>query len=221
MFLNLLRLIINPTAALTAIHQQHGDFVRTHFFNKKLLFISKPEHIEEIFSQEAKGLLSRDSLYEAKKPMFGNGLFNSKVNTWTNQRRLMQPLFTKQAVGAWQDIMLEEANNTVMRLKKAHSAEINISLEIKAVIQKILIRVMFDRPPSDHGDQQLMHAIDTIVKGLFPHFVTETLGKGKLKQLFVLQNRRMEKAISQFVGYVEAEFIESKTMPSATVYFRC
>jgi len=137
MFFNLLRLIINPTAALTAIHNKHGDFVQASFFNKKLLFVSKPEHFEEIFSQEARGLVSRDALYEAKKPMFGDGLFNSKVDTWTNQRRLMQPLFTKQAIGAWQDIMLEEANSTVSRLKNSNSSEINISREMKEVIQKI------------------------------------------------------------------------------------
>jgi len=64
---------------------------------------------------------------------------------------------------------------------------------------------MFGRLKSERGDEQLMNAIDTIVKGLFPHLVTETLGKGKLKQLFVLQNRRMELAISHFAGYVDAE----------------
>jgi cytochrome P450 len=213
MLIYLLRLITNPTAALTAIHNRHGDFVQTRFFNKKLLFISNPEQFEEIFSQEAKGLLNRDSLYDAKKPIFGDGLFNSKGDTWSHQRRLMQPLFTRQAISAWKNIMLEEANSTVTRLKNGNTTEINLSKEIKEAVQKILIKVMFGRLKSDQGDEQLMKAIDVIVKGLFPHLLAETLGKGKLKQLFFWQNRRMEKAISLFIGYVDREIDRNKNEP--------
>ena len=214
MLIPLLRLITNPTAALTTIHKKYGHFVQTSFFNKKLLFISKPEYIEEIFIQEAKGLLNRDSLYNAKKPMFGDGLFNSKGDTWTNQRRLMQPLFTKQAITVWQSIMLDEANSATERLRNGDSTEINISKELKETVQKILIKVMFGRSKSDNGDEHLMNAIDIIVKGLFPHLLTETLGKGELKRLFVLQNRRMAKAISHFVGYVDTEIDRNKNDPT-------
>jgi cytochrome P450 len=59
-----------------------------------------------------------------------------------------------------------------------------------------------------------MNAIDIIVKGLFPHLLTETLGKGELKRLFVLQNRRMAKAISHFVGYVDTEIDRNKYDPT-------
>ncbi|MEQ1530080.1 MAG: cytochrome P450 [Methylococcales bacterium] len=214
MFIDLLRLLTNPTAALTTIHNNHGDFVLAKFFNKKLLFLSNPAHFEEIFSQEARGLLSRDALYDVKKPMFGDGLFNSKTDTWSNQRRLMQPLFTRQAITVWQNIMLQEANSVTERLKNSNSSEINISKEIKETIQKILIQVMFGRSKSDHGDERLMNAIDIIMKGLFPHFVMQTLGKGKLKWLFVLQNRRMEKAVNEFVGYVHTEINRNQNEPA-------
>ncbi|MDO9240700.1 MAG: cytochrome P450, partial [Methylicorpusculum sp.] len=63
----------------------------------------------------------------------------------------------------------------------------------------------FGQTKSANSEELLMSAIDTIVKGLFPHLLTETLGKGILKQLFFLQNRRMEKAINQFVAYVDAK----------------
>ena len=52
----LLRLITNPIAALTTIHSRYGDLVLTSFFKKKLLFIRKPEHIEEVFSYELKNI---------------------------------------------------------------------------------------------------------------------------------------------------------------------
>ncbi|MBS4016426.1 MAG: hypothetical protein KGZ86_08350, partial [Candidatus Latescibacteria bacterium] len=58
LFIDLVRLITSPLEALTNIHHAHGDFVQTKFFNKDLVFVSKPESFEEIFSLEAKGLLN-------------------------------------------------------------------------------------------------------------------------------------------------------------------
>ena len=88
---HLIKQLINPTATLIAIQKEHGEFAQFNFFGKNLIYTSKPEYFEEIFNQESKGLWSRDSLYEAKKPMFGDGLFNSKSEIWINQRRLMKP----------------------------------------------------------------------------------------------------------------------------------
>ncbi|OAI00919.1 hypothetical protein A1353_19110 [Methylomonas methanica] len=210
MLIDLARLITNPTAALTAIHGKYGECVSTSFFNKKLLFTSNPEHFEELFNQEARGLLNRDSLYEAKQPMFGDGLFNSSGSTWTNQRRLMQPYFSKQGIDVWKNIMLEEAEAAAMRISEAGNTHINISHEMKETIQKIMVRVLFNRSMSGAADKQLMESVDTIVKGLFPHLLAETLGKGKLKNLLFLQNRRMRNAISYFAGYVDKEIERGK-----------
>jgi hypothetical protein len=87
----MLQSITRPLAGLTSIHNAYGELVLGRFFNKKLLFVSAPEHIEQIFSHEARGLMSRDFLYDAKKTFFGNGLINSQSEVWSKQRRLMQP----------------------------------------------------------------------------------------------------------------------------------
>lgn len=212
MLIYLARLITNPTGALTAIHHRYGDYVQTSFFNKKIVFTSDPAHYEEIFGLEAKGLLNRDSLYNAKKPMFGDGLFNSRDQTWTSQRRIMQPMFTRQAIAEWHGIMLTEADNISQRIKSDGIRTVNLSKELKLLIQSILIQVMFGQKKSSQSEEMLMEAIDTIVKGLFPHLLTETLGKGKLKNIFFLQNRRMEKAINQFVTYVNSKIDEIEPM---------
>ena len=116
-FFPILRLITNSSAALTTIHKKYGTLVLTRFLGKKILFVSKPEHIEQIFSQEAKGNVGRDALYEAKKPVFGDGLGNSKNEVWVNQRRLMQPFFNKEAVAIWHDLMIQETEAVVKRWK--------------------------------------------------------------------------------------------------------
>lgn len=197
MLIYLLRLITNPTAVLLSVNQKYGDFIYTRFFNKSLVFVSNPDYLQKIFSLEGKGSVNRDSLYQAKLTMFGNGLFNSKDETWSHQRKLMQPVFSKHAIGVWQAIILEEANRAVERIGSlGHQGDVNFSKEIKATVQKILIRLMFNTTSAEKTDEQLMHCVDVILKGLFPHFVTATLGKGWLRHLFLIRNRRMNKAVN-------------------------
>ena len=111
--------------------------------------------------------------------------------------------------------MLLEANEMKQRLY-ARRTETNLSEEVKRSIQNILIKVMFGNSTPEYSDKQLLVAIDTIVKGLFPQFLAETIGKGKLKHLFFLQNRQMGKAIDYFVGYVNSQ-IEQKQSLSDSV----
>lgn len=217
LFIDLVKLITSPLDALANIHQSHGDYVQAKFFNKGLVFVSKPEYFEEIFSLEAKGLLNRDSVYKAKKPVFGDSIFNSRGDTWTSQRRLMQPLFTKEAVSGWQGIFIDEAAAFAQRLKGYGSAQINISKEIKLLVQSVIIRVLFGRQGKENKDIELIECIDTIVAGVFFALVTEVLGKGKLSLIFVPQNLRMKKAIAQFVAYVYDEIDRNKEVFSSNL----
>jgi len=215
MFFYLLKLIVNPWSVLLTIHKKYGDIIHTRFFNKPILFVSNPEYLQEIFTLEGKGSVNRDSLYEAKLTMFGNGLFNSKGDLWVNQRKLMQPVFAKQAIGVWQDIILEEAELTTSRIKRYGHQEVNFSREMKITVQRILVRLMFSGSNTDKPDEQLMHCVDVILKGLFPHFVTATLGKSGLKHLFFIRNRRMQRAVNYFKSYVERQINHSIAHPDS------
>jgi cytochrome P450 len=94
----MLRLISQPIATLASIHNRYGEVVLGRLFGKKILYVCDPVYIEQIFNLEAKGQLNRDFLYAAKQVFFGNGLVNSESQLWSKQRRLMQPLFSKEAV---------------------------------------------------------------------------------------------------------------------------
>lgn len=205
LYLPLLQLMTNPTAALTTIHDNYGELVLTRFFNKKILFVCKPEHFERIFNLEAKGSVSRDCLYEAKKPLFGDGLLNSKAETWNNQRRLMQPFFTRETVAVWQGLMLEETDKLVQRLMTGAQAEINLSRELKTLVQRIFIRILFGRSNITGDDLLLIDSVDTITKGLVPLLVTELLGKAYLNRIFFYQNHKLQKATKYFNAFVAKE----------------
>ena len=203
LFFPLLRLITNSSAALTTIHKNHGEVVLTRFFGKPILFVAKPEAIEHIFSQEAKGNISRDALYEAKKPVFGDGLVNSKNALWTNQRKLMQPFFNKEAIACWHDLMVEETAAMVNRLQAEGKAEINLSKEIKQVVQSIVTRILFGNQLDKAKQSVLMECVDSIIKGLVPQLSAGVLGANIINYLFIWQNHRFNRAVKQFADFVE------------------
>jgi cytochrome P450 len=201
-----LQSIRRPHEALIAIHQKHGDLVLASFFGKKILCVCHPDHIEEIFIQEAKGLLNRDFLYEAKKSFFADSLFNSKAETWVKQRRIMQHLFTKEAVSQWQTIFTREVEITKDRLKTTASAEINLSYEIKRLVQRIVIKALIGRSadtiPNSEG---LIGTVETISQGLLPQLVTHIIGNGKLMWLMPIKKKRYETAVAKLTDFVSQE----------------
>lgn len=203
LFFPVLRLITNSSAALAGLHKKHGELVFVRFLNKKLLFVSKPEHIAQIFNQEAKGLLSRDCLYETKKPVFGDGLVNSKSELWVNQRRLLQPFFNKESVKGWQGLITNETEMTVNRIKALAPAKINLTREMKALIQRIISKILFGNLLNHDNSAGLTESVDIIMKGLVPQLASGLFGKNLLKQIFFLQNRKFEKAVRLFTNFVE------------------
>jgi cytochrome P450 len=208
--LDLLRLITNPVAALSSIHKNHGDLVTVRFFQKRLLIVSKPELMEEVYSLEAKNKISRDFLHDILQPVFYDGLINSKHETWVKQRRLMQPLFTKEAVLAWEQHIITEASIAVSKLKKNAANEINLSKELKTLVQNIFIKVLFGQIKEERDDQKLTQALNTALDALLPRVAMETLGKGKLKVLLSYQNRKYRAATNVITQYVYKE-IERNT----------
>ena len=195
-------LISSPSAALKGIQDKNGDFFHTSFLNKPVVFVSNPDYIKEIFTLEVKGDLDRQTLYNAKKPVFGDSIFNSKGETWTNQRRLMQPYFNKDGIEKWRQVVIDEIALLVSKLNASNPDQVNLSVDLKKTIQRIIIRILFGRMEFGQDEAQLIRVVDTVAKGLLPHFVTATLGSEKLKYLFWFQNKRTDKAIKEFVDYV-------------------
>lgn len=198
-----LQSIRKPQEALINIHQKYGDLVLASFFGKKILCVSHPDHIEEIFIQEAKGLLNRDFLYEAKKSFFADSLFNSKAETWVKQRRIMQHLFTKEAVSQWQNIFTSEAEFTRDKLKTTASAEINLSYEIKKLVQRIVIKALVGRSPDTIPNRDdLIRTVETISHGLLPQLVTHIISNGKLMWFMPIKKMRYETAVAKLADFV-------------------
>lgn len=203
----ILQLFKNPVSAINSIHGKYGDIVSINFFKQRLVFVCCPELIEETYGLEAKGLLTRDFLYEAKKPLFGNGLINSKTEIWTKQRKLIQPVFSYKSVAEWEEIILKEAKVVKNKYVNTVNTEINISVELKKLIQRIFLQVLLGKSVDTlQNRDELLDSIDIITNFLLPQMVSHLIGNRKFMG-FVLKNKekKFNEAIKLFHSVVEQE----------------
>lgn len=201
------QLLKNPISATSSIHERYGDIVSVKFFKQNLAFVRKPEFIEEIYTLEAKGLVTRDFLYDAKKPLFGDGLINSMEKIWTPQRKLMQPIFSYQSVKNWEKIILYEIETLKHKLLEKVDSNVNISSEIKNLIQRIFIQILFGKSVEEiKGGNKLFDAIETITDYLLPQMASHLIGNEKIIKIFLLKKQqKFNEAKDLFYQIVENE----------------
>jgi cytochrome P450 len=196
---------LNPFKALAHIHNNHGELSYANFFGKKLLFVSSPEIIEDIYSHEAKNQLSRDFMHDILYPVFLDGLINSKYDTWMKQRRLMQPLFNKDAVIIWQDMILAETHEVIRTLSDSQNQTLNLTDTIKTLVQSIFIKALFGQNDIQRDDKKLSQALNTALSALLPRAAMATLGRGWLSFLYSYQNRKYRAAMDDIKQYIYQE----------------
>lgn len=201
--LPLLLALRKPLNFLMFAHRNHGDIAYGSFFSKKIVFLRQPEHIEACFALEAKGLLNRDFLYPAKHSIFGDGLLNSKSDRWEKQRRILQPLFAKEAINRWRDIIIEEATITIEGLLNRNDDSVNLSREIKSLIHRIFVSVLLGRSnPLAENSENLIHDVETISQGLLAQLISEITSNGKLMWLMPRKRTRYQTAVKRLRTFI-------------------
>lgn len=216
--LPMMQLIWRPLATLAWIHNQYGELVLGRLLGRKILFVCDPEYIEQVFNLEGKGQLNRDFLYDAKKPLFGNGLVNSENQVWSKQRRLMQPLFTKDAVKNYELIMVDEAAAMADELKKAASGQVDLSTEIKRLIQRIFIRILLGKSVDQLSNgAELIKVIEIICQELPLQLGSEIVLGRRLKRFIPLKSKRYLAAVNYLQTFIGAEIADTRMNPGQSL----
>ncbi len=77
-----------------------GDIYRATIYGGEVYVISSPEYAEHVLLGNWRNFLRKGQAVKRIALSLGNGLISSNGEFWVSQRRMIQPAFRREAVGA-------------------------------------------------------------------------------------------------------------------------
>ena len=109
------------------------------------------------------------------------------------------------------NVITSIASARANQLKGTAPQEINLSSEIRTLIQRIFIQILMGLSVDDLPEkQQLMSAVGAISKGLLIQMIAQIISDGKLMKLMPNKNRQYHAAVEQLYKFVNKEIASRK-----------
>jgi cytochrome P450 len=184
---SLLRFRRDPLAFLLDTAAQYGDVVYYRFGRAEVYLLKNPEHIKDVFVTHQHNFVKGRGVQWAKL-FLGEGLLTSEGEFHTRQRRLSQPAFHRQRIGAYAAIMADYADRARQRWRDGQA--VAFESEMHALTHAIAGRTVFGEDMTDEAAD--IGSALTDVLSLFPRF---SLPFATLIQRLPLpSNRRFDRA---------------------------
>jgi cytochrome P450 len=99
------RMMRDPLGMLEEGHRTYGDVVRTRIGPLAYYTLFHPDHVKQVLQDNNHNYV-KGPLIARAKVLIGDGLFSSEGDFWRRQRRLAQPAFHRQRIGAFAETMV-------------------------------------------------------------------------------------------------------------------
>ena len=190
-----------PLELLREGFREHGDVVRYRFATTRALLLAHPDHIRHVLHDNHRNYDKHNVDYAMLRRLLGNGLLTSDGAFWHRQRRLMAPMFHRQRVAGFCNLMVDSTLEMLERWDAlAQSGEpFDVAAEMARLTLAIVAKALFSADVS--GDAEAIGAALTEVN--------RQLGEFSLLDMFKMiptpRKRRFRAAVSaldQVVGKI-------------------
>jgi cytochrome P450 len=123
---------------------QFGDIYSASIYGAPVYVISAPAYVEHVLLKNWQNYVKGQAIKRIAL-LLGKGLMVSEGDFWISQRRMIQPAFHRQAVGALTGIM-EEGNRALLaRWEQAarEKSRINVTRDLSHTVLQIVLRAIF------------------------------------------------------------------------------
>ncbi len=132
----------DPLRFIERCAREFGDAVPTRFLYVPALFIFHPDHVEYVLASGHKKFIKSANF---RSPFFrriaGNGLVASEGDFWRRQRRLAQPAFHRDRVGAYAATMVAFAEEMLAGWREGQALDAHE--EMMLLTQRVVARTLF------------------------------------------------------------------------------
>ncbi len=205
--LHLPSLLGNFMGALQKCVEQYGDVVLLPF-KPPTYFINHPEDIKHILVTNNKNY-RKTRAFKIGRKVFGNGLLTSDEPLHTQQRRILQPIFQRQHVSVFGQLMIETVIGQMDSRWKSGKI-IDVASEMTRMTISIVTKALFGMDIS-HEAPQLQKALTICQR----HIERQNrLGFGIPEHWPTPGNRRYDRSVALF-DHVMDRIIQAKKLDHA------
>jgi cytochrome P450 len=123
---------------------QFGDIYRASIYGRETYVISAPEHVEHVLLKNWQNYPKGQAIKRIAL-LLGNGLMVSTGDFWMRQRRMIQPAFTRAALGSLAGVITAANAGLLDKWTQAAKANatVNVTRDVSLVILDIVLMSIF------------------------------------------------------------------------------
>jgi cytochrome P450 len=132
----------DPLELFVQTHRTYGDVARLRFGPFAYYLLNDPAHVHHVLV-ESHANYTKSRNYRGLRFVVGQGLVTSEGDFWRRQRRLAQPAFHRQRLGAFVTMMAGDTEKMLDRWDRSERAEIDVHEEMMHLTFRIVGRTLF------------------------------------------------------------------------------
>jgi len=124
---------------------RYGDIYRATVFGSNVYVVRDPDYCERILRWNWRNYARSGQMVKRISFLLGNSLIASNGEFWANQRRMIQPAFSKNAIFALAGIITEANAELLGRWKQSavRQERVNVTQDVSAMTMKITLTSIF------------------------------------------------------------------------------
>jgi cytochrome P450 len=127
------------------------DIIQGRFFGRSSFVLNTPDAIRHVLVDNFENYTRTPAGFRVLRPILGEGLLIAEGRAWKYQRRTLAPAFTPRAVTTLVPHMLAAIDDTVVKLKAASNAPVDLRGAMQRMTLEIAGRTMFSFGMDRHG----------------------------------------------------------------------
>ncbi|MET9031194.1 cytochrome P450 [Nocardia sp. NPDC004168] len=163
-----LRFQYTPLRFLAGMLDEYGDIFSVELLGMPIIVLNHPIFVDHVLKRQHYNYERSGPAVEMAREMFGRGVGTAARPEWLWQRRLLQPIFHRQRIAEFTEIMSSAIQTTLHRWDRTASsgATIDVGAEMTDLSLRIVLRTLFDLHPADAKLRALTDAFTVATKEL-------------------------------------------------------
>jgi cytochrome P450 len=124
--------------------KQHGDIYKASVFGVNVYATRDPAHVEHVLRKNWQNYTKGQAIKRIAL-LLGNGLMVSEGEFWKSQRRMIQPAFHDNAIGALTDVVTAANIALLDRWRRAaqQAKSVNVTRDVSLAVLEVMLRAIF------------------------------------------------------------------------------